>query len=321
MDATGTPLSLELRTEGSLSEAGALAETVQHLVLDARDVATLTLQAPAALRLDAGAASLSQACLADGMTRLCVAGNREVDGALRAKYELHAVPLALANAFLPASAGLALAGEIAGSGELARSAAGRLDGNAEIRSATGRVTQTVVEGEQPRVLLRYADLALGANLDGSEARLTMKASLDDDGSLAGEITATGLGTPETPIRGEVSATVPSIAVLEAFVTQLVNVKGRASVRASIAGTVDSPQLEGALEVNDFAADVLQVGLKLRDGRLRVAPTQRPLRARRRREVGATASSRSTAARPPRAPPAWRCAASASWRRTFPARRS
>ena len=71
---------------------------------------------------------------------------------------------------------------------------------------------------------------------------------------------------------ELTASLPSLRVIEMFAPQLANVQGRADLRASARGTLDDPQIDGEFRAADLAMDVPVVGLKLKNGQLSVTPT-------------------------------------------------
>jgi translocation and assembly module TamB len=269
VDATGTPLAAAFRVEGSL-DGQAWAGTIQRLVLDAKDVARLTLQEPVNIRYSPELVQLSQACFADGDIRLCAQGDRASNGVMHAVYSLRNVPLALASTF--ASLPLSFAGTLDGDGNIESDAAGAFKGRADIRSTSGRISRELeaIE-EEPEVLLAYNDLSLTAELDGTDARARLDARLNDTGSLNGRIALQGLAEPTTGIEGEVSASLPSLRVIEVFAPQLVNVHGRADLRATVRGTLDEPQIGGEFRVEELGMDVPVAGLKLREGALSVTP--------------------------------------------------
>ena len=279
--ATGEPLATAFVIEGSYDDPE-WDGTIQRLVLSVKDAANLTLQQPVNVAYSPQLASISEACLADGNIRLCLQGDRAASGVSHVRYDLQNVPLSLANTFAPASLPLTFAGTLGGSGNIEGTADGAFNGNAEIRSASGRISRrdgvadaaADADAKEEEVLLSYADLNIVANLAGRNANANLAARLNDTGSLQGNVALQGLGEPGTSVAGALTVAMPNLRVIELFVPQLANVQGRADLRASVHGTLADPQLDGEFGITEFAMDVPEIGLKLRNGRVNVVPSAR-----------------------------------------------
>jgi|HigsolmetaAR202D_1030399.scaffolds.fasta_scaffold01949_2 translocation and assembly module TamB len=268
-DAAGAPLGTAFLVEGAL-DGEAWEGTIQRLVLDVKDAARLTLQEPVTVGYSPELVQVSQACFADGDIRLCMQGDRASTGVMHAIYSLQSVPLALANAFLPASMPLRLAGTFDGAGNIESTADGVFKGRADIRSASGQISREGAdEDAPPDVLLRYADLSLSAEMDGPDARAQLNARLDESGALNGRVALQGLAEPTTNLEGQLSASLPSLRVIELFAPQLANVQGRADLRADVRGSLDAPQVAGEFRVSELGMDVPAAGLELRQGNVSV----------------------------------------------------
>lgn len=277
LSATGEPLGADLALQGARTPEG-WSGSLQRLLLDVEDAVRLALREPVRIVYAKNAIDVSQACLADGDIQLCVRGSMQPDGALQANYSMAAVPLALANVLAPADSPVKLAGMIEGRGEVRRTAQGTLFGEAQISSPSGRIWQQAIESDEgvaedsdAETLFSYEDLRIAANLSGSEARASLNAQLQENGSLSGEVTLQGLGESATGITGNLSADIPDLAPIAVFAPQLVNVQGRAEARASVTGTLQQPEISAQLNATELAADIPAAGLQLKNGRLRAAP--------------------------------------------------
>lgn len=93
-----------------------------RLTLDSPDIAKLSLREPARVVLDYGDFSIGRACLAEDPAELCVEANLDKAGALQARYSFEQVSLALANALAPDAMPGQLRGELAGEGDIRRTA-------------------------------------------------------------------------------------------------------------------------------------------------------------------------------------------------------
>jgi translocation and assembly module TamB len=262
--ATGTPLATAFFIEGSL-EGAAWNGTIQRLMLDVQDAARLALQAPVNVSYSPELVQMSQACLADRDIRLCVQGDRASSGEMHAVYNLQNVPLGLANTFASASMPLRFDGTLDGEGNIESTAEGVFKGRADLRSASLRISRQVATDTPPDLLLTIADLNLAAEMDGPDAHGRLDARLDDTGALNGRVALQGLAEPVTNLDGELSASLPSLRVIELFAPQLANVQGRADLRANVRGALDDPQIAGELRVSDLGMDVPVAGIQLKEG--------------------------------------------------------
>lgn len=269
LNAKGDPLGANVSIHGSQTDQQ-WAGVVERMVLDVKDAARLQLQQPVQVKYAGSVASVSQACFVDGAIRLCMQGDTQASGAFNAQYLLESVPLALANLFA-ANLPVSLAGSFDGAGTLSRSAQGELAGNAQIRSPSGSISRKAeVADAAPQVLLSYAGLNMQADLNGRDADARIEARLNDTGSLQGNLSLSQQDAATT-LRGAVSASLPSLQVVELFAPQLANVQGQLALRADISGTLAEPVISGEVQATNLATDIPAIGLKLHDGTVSVTP--------------------------------------------------
>ncbi len=194
--------------------------------------------------------------------RLCIGGNSNFDGSLAASYRLEHLPLRLLLRLGAPDSPVRLRGEIGGTGELARTSAGALTGNARISSAKGELFYS---GGGNKPLLSYTDFAIDAQLLGSAATATIRAKLDHDGRIDGKLDLGAMDGASQVISGNFEAALNSLAFLDLLSSEVVNSQGRLSANYTIAGTLAEPRLDGALKLDGFATEIPSAGLKLRDG--------------------------------------------------------
>lgn len=276
LNTTGQPLAFSIAMQGSQQDDG-WSGAVQRLVLDVKDAARLSLREPANIVVKAGAVDVSRSCFVDRDIELCMQGGLQPDGSMQGSYSLANVPLALANAMSSEELPLQFKGLIAGNGDVRRDAEGNLFGNASIRSASGSMSRTLVvdEGEEPveeETLLTYRDFRLEANLSGPDARASISAGLQENGSLQGEGEVRGLNQASTQINARMNASLPDLAPFGVFVPQLANLHGRMDAQGSVTGTLQEPAITGLVTAAELAADIPAIGLHLKNGRLDVRPT-------------------------------------------------
>jgi translocation and assembly module TamB len=262
LDAKGSPLGLRLALSGSGDDTGRWRGTLKTLDVAIRDAPPLALEAPASLAWDGKRFETQDVCLAGDGPRLCVAGNGGTDGALSARYRIEQLPIALLVKLGAPEAPFRAEGLLAGHGEVRRGADGALDGNATISSDKGSIAYPD-NANQP--LLAYTGLALDATLSPQSTHATLRAALDHDGRLDGDVTLSGAAGSAQALSGHVDLALNSLAFVELLTPEVANAKGRLAANYTIAGTVAAPRLDGALTLKEFAAELPSAGLKLHDG--------------------------------------------------------
>lgn len=263
VNAHGKPLSAVLALGGSLKN-DAWNGTLSRLDLDFQGLPPWRLQNPAALAWKNGAASLGDLCLTAGDPLLCVAGKQDAAGNLDASYRLRRVPLSLLMTLAEASQSpMRAEGIIEGDGTLRRTAAGALSGQATIGSTHGSIAY-VDRADEP--LLVYDNLSANAQLSPDNQRITLRAALNDGGSVDGNVSISGA---QQALGGSVALHLKSLSFLELLTTELADVKGGVNANFNLGGTVAAPAVTGHALLDGFAAEVPSAGLKLKDGRFDV----------------------------------------------------
>ena len=269
LDVTGTPLGFKLALTGSAKDDGRWNATLKTLDVTIKDAPPLALEQPAQLAWDGKQFNASELCLAGGGPKLCVAGSGGADGALTARYRIEQWPLALIATLASPDAPFKADGVLAGNGDFRRAANGALNGTAAIHSNQGSLAYTD-HANQP--LLAYSGLALDAMLSPLSTHATLRAALDHDGKLDGEVTLSGASGAAQTLSGRVDLTLNSLGFIELLTPEVANSKGRLAANYTIAGTTAAPQLHGALTLKEFATEVPSAGLKLHDGDITVRAT-------------------------------------------------
>ncbi|WP_218043033.1 translocation/assembly module TamB domain-containing protein [Steroidobacter gossypii] len=276
VNTTGQPLAFSIAMEGGREDDG-WSGAVQRLVLEVKDAARLSLREPANIVLKGKAVDVSRACFVDRDIELCMQGGMQPDGSMQGSYSLANVPLGLANSFSSDELPLRFKGLIEGQGGIRRDAEGNLFGSASIRSPSGSMSRTleVDEGEEPveeETLLSYRDFRLEANLSGPDARASISAGLQENGSLQGEGEVRGLDQPDAQINARMNASLPDLAPFAVFAPQLANVHGRLDAQGSVTGSMQEPAITGTVSAAELAADIPAIGLRLKNGRVDVRPS-------------------------------------------------
>jgi translocation and assembly module TamB len=266
IDAHGKPLTTNLQLSGAYKD-NAWNGTLSALNIDFQGLPRFRLQNASQLAFKDGAMSMSDLCLTAGDPLLCVNGKQDKAGNLDASYRLRQVPLALI--MTAAEAGntpMRADGTLEGDGSIKRTAAGALTGQANITSPHGSI---VYPDRSDQPLLVYNNLAINAQLAPDNQRVTVNATLNDGGTLAGNVSLTGA---QQALGGNVALHLKNLSVIELFTTEVDAVKGALDANFNLGGTVAAPAITGQALLGGFAAEVPSAGLKLHDGRISVSTT-------------------------------------------------
>ncbi|TAL74753.1 MAG: pathogenicity protein [Rhodanobacter sp.] len=261
LDARGTPLSARLALHGA-QQGNTWAGALNTLNLEPTGMPPWHLRSTTRLAWRNGAFDLGKLCLTAGEPLLCVTGRGERNGRLRASYQLHALPLAaLLDAAGVTHASLRVDGALDGDGQWQRAGNGQWSGRGNLSSPRGSVSWIEREGVPA---LAWSNLAAGFDLDAARQRIELHAQLDHGGRLAGSAELRGR---QQALSGNVTMQLNDLGWLTLAGDTLANVHGTASAQFTLGGTLATPSVAGQAGIQDFAAEVPGVGLKLTGGKL------------------------------------------------------
>jgi len=261
LNATSDQLNADVRVQGTRKDLS-WTGTIQALSLSAPTVANVALQSPAQVSITPDTFSISESCLAGENISLCVSAQRLQTGELSGRYAIQNFPLPLIVALTKPDLPYRVAGSIEGKGELRRTPEGAVFGQAEIGSASGRISQSENVNDE---LLSYQNLRITATLAGETAKASAAASLSNEGRLTAEASLSGLTSASPMIDGTAQISVADLSIVEVFAPQLANVSGRAEARIAVSGPLADPKITGQMDLRDLATEVPEVGLQLKNG--------------------------------------------------------
>ena len=269
LKAAGQPLSAEVRVQGARVGTDGWAGTIEQLNLAATGIAPMALREPAKVTFNPRAFSVSQSCLAGDQISACITATQDEAGELNAKYSLEHLPLGLVAALTMPDLPLRIEAVIEGNGNIRRTKDGALFGEAHVSSASGRVSQATSAPQEDAAdaLLTYENLKLDAQLAGETAQGSLSSSLNNGGTLSGEVRLANLSGAAPSIEGKAKLSFPDLSPVGLFVPQLANVKGAGEANVAVTGTLAQPQVTGTAQLHQLAAEAPQVGIKLHDGEI------------------------------------------------------
>jgi translocation and assembly module TamB len=271
LNATGQPLTAQVKVHGAYDRV-TWSGTVDQLTLAAAGIEPLSLRQPAQVTWSPKGFSVSESCLAGQNIAACIAGDQNEAGELHARYRLEHLPLGLIAALAIPDLPMRIEAVIEGEGNLRRAPDGALFGEAQVTSASGRVSDAVAaaQADAADALLSYENFKLVAKLDGDTAQGSIETAFTGGGKLEGHIAAANLRGAAPSLDGSAKLSIADLSPAGLFVPQLAEVHGSAEANVEIGGTVPDPRITGKAQLRGLAADVPQVGIKLKDGEMQAS---------------------------------------------------
>ncbi|MEZ5456670.1 MAG: translocation/assembly module TamB domain-containing protein [Lysobacteraceae bacterium] len=211
-------------------------------------------------------------CIDNGAeARLCAQVDWPADGEAIASAQLNELPWGSLSVLLSpeqrAALPVRLAGSIHASVMAARSAQGALSGEMRLDSALAISPRRGSRDAPP--VLQVPTLSVVAAVDAQGWRLQSAAELFAAETRVGQWHV-DLGVAslqdDALLQGEAQAQLTRLDWLEALSRQaLVNVQGRFDLQAQLGGSLAQPQVQGAAQVQAFAAELPAAGIRLQAG--------------------------------------------------------
>lgn len=195
----------------------------------------------------------NEGCLVQQAASLCVQGQYPANGDFNFNLKATALPTRLMKAYLPEQMDLT----------------GTVNGDANIQQQKGVFAGHYQFNMPPSTLFLQTpkaknEIALGAS---SLAGLIKgeKITADFDLALAGQDYCRGqlqinVGKSQS-ISGQISASINEFAMIEPFVPELSNLKGRLKADLNLKGPLQKPQVNGIIDLAEGAVDTAQIGLR------------------------------------------------------------
>ncbi len=226
---------------------------------------------PALLQASGQRASVSALCLTSRVEgRVCVDGSWTRAAGWHAKLLGEALPLALLDPLLPAD--LNLDGKLKLAAQAQQTEAGKVAGELNLASPGGGVRYRA-ENREP-LSLDYRDLVLSGQLQDGVARLRTRAQLEQpQGRLDGrlELPISALDPPSRRIEGKLTADISDMSLLAALVPVTDAVKGSLAVDLAVRGSVEQPDIDLDLALQEGEISLPAQGITLRDISLHAEP--------------------------------------------------
>jgi translocation and assembly module TamB len=214
-----------------------------------------TLQAPAGLSADTGSVTVRAACMDGTFGKLCVDAGWAREGPWSGRMTLSQLDLDPLTQWL--AAGLRASGVLTGQMSV------QADDEA-FRSLTGGLELTAGEirlaEEDTNPLVAWHDGALELSGDVSAAYATLRLDLVDADGVEGRL-AVGWNDPDPPLDGLLEVELRELQLITELLPDVAELEGRATLQASVSGTLGAPELRARFEWRDGTAHIPTAGLQ------------------------------------------------------------
>lgn len=256
---------LRVAARGGLGEDNAWRGELTALDVAVPEAGSWSLASPVTVAASAEAVELGRLCEVSDGARLCAEGAWQSADGWRANTELTALPLALAQPFLPPE--LTISGTLDGRIGARADAAGTLDATARLELGAGEVTYPAVDGGFDT--LRFGPGSLRGTVDDDGTRAALNLPLPDLGQAEAELALPGYraaAAPDDaqPIAATLNAEISDLSFLQAFAEQLDDTAGRITADLSLGGTLGQPRIDGEVRLTEGRASVPQLAIQLTD---------------------------------------------------------
>lgn len=263
---TAPQLKLDTELQGGLDLASARwAGVLNRLSADTQSAGHWQLVDPSPLLLSGEHMNLSRSCLKNIKEEgaLCLAAEQRASGQSTLSARLEQVSLSL---FAPM-----LSGRLTADLQGALGAEGKLSGLLQADLSPGKV-KVLMDHRERALSHQGGRLRAEIGENGLHAQLNLRPL--QQGKIEADIQMPALSAlplpQRQPISGRLLAELPDLGLIQAFVPQLSNTRGRLSSDIRWSGELPRPRIEGALELKDGAMDIAMAGLKLRELNLALA---------------------------------------------------
>jgi translocation and assembly module TamB len=284
--AKGSDFDVTARLAGSYSAADtSWRGKVEQL--ENRGTQEVRLEAPAALLLSPGHVQVDGAVLAYGGGHIRLARFSWAEGALATRgavEHLETAPLIDLARLNVIGSTLVMSGEW----DL-RLANQRLDGRVRLGRDSGDV-EVSMESALP---LGLKEVSVLLEVQDNHARMDARVIGELPGTVVASVATQlapapngAIGLPlSSPLKGSLSANIPSLRWLAALVSENLAFDGKLDARLSASGTLRQPLLTGSIAGRDLNVEVVEQGVSLRDGHFQAELADRDVVLRELRFAG------------------------------------
>ncbi len=207
-------------------------------------------------------------CLVRDSSRLCLKSEWEGEKGLQAQASIVNIPLGLLGYSLPEN--LNLAGHLNGKAEVSYRDDDSVKGEITLDVSPGSISYTADDDRDVQITFQGGNF--DARLDESELTATLDISLMEEDGIKGSLTlprfSPGEIRPETQeLAGHAHVRLKESGLIPALFEELTNTAGTMKAQLEFSGTLARPLITGELALDNVAADISTLGIRIEDTRL------------------------------------------------------
>ncbi|MCW9013135.1 MAG: translocation/assembly module TamB domain-containing protein [Gammaproteobacteria bacterium] len=262
VQATAEQMAAQIEITGQ-TQGNGWQGRVERADIQSRQLTSWQLKAPASINISNKNLVADTLCWTNPQqASLCASADRS-DDRWQSQLELSKVPLVLLSPWLPAE--LKPDGVLNATAELTFQSPEQLEGQAHIQLPPGSLSYPLLEGETNQ--WQYQQGTLTARLDKDGLNLSSDFSMANgdqfhiNAALPGAQLHT-LNQPQQALTAEAQLNVTDLALIEALLLEVQDLKGEAALKLAVTGSLGQPRLSGDIHLRNGALRIPRLGLSI-----------------------------------------------------------
>jgi len=252
--------------QGSLKDQQHWSATLQAFNITGPITGRWGLAQTAALQASPQQASLNNFCLQQEGSSVCAQGSWHNTDGSNAKLNIQALPLAVANVFIPDEAAT-LSGDINAQAHFQQ--AGKTPAVADFLFTLSAGAVSLDSGDDDPYEIPWRGLEIKGSLDGEKFDTALHFDVADHTGIRGTLK----GHLQEAIEGRFLMRMDDLGWLEIVSPEVRDVTGSIGANLTIGGTLQDFTLDGSVNVKDMALQIPMIGVTLRDGNIQAVAKQ------------------------------------------------
>ncbi len=223
------------------------------------------LQTPSSGQIAAGQAMLSKSCWQSGEALLCLKGQQSKEN-IQADFDLTGLPFSYVSHYLPPN--IDLQGSLSGNGTFNQPGKEDPSVTIDLKTSAVRLLSRDLNEEPPKTALIIAsqpgNIHLQLQQDGLQAGMELPLSETDGIALKAAISPGQESWMKRPLKGQITTEIQELDFIADLIPEIQALAGRLTGNMAIAGSLETPVLQGRLALVEGAAKLERPGLNLND---------------------------------------------------------
>ena len=260
LNLKGKPAQITAALAGGLKAKKWTGQLTQLAALKTK-VGDWTLKHPASISAEKSKASLKPLCLTSKPTLLCLSGNWNTNSGSNGKMTLEALDAKRFQQFLPE--GIQIDTALNGQAQGSFSAQGAATAQADFSLRPGKLNLDT-NGEP--LDFKFEASSIKANLQNDKGSAQINLDLGELGKISAQSAITDQKGAQR-LSGKLKTRFDNLTLISSFAPQLQAIEGKFLADLQLGGTLKTPSVTGELSLSDFAAEIPQVAIHIKDTQL------------------------------------------------------